>query len=138
MTNVELKDYLLFIQTVYALAYLYIWRERKTWWHYLPRPLMARLSSSSYSAENLHSIAFFTKTTIFAIIVRRLNSVTRKNWKTLFTLSIIILKRKEFGGISFLPYFFRRLEHLSRYSDSLRDGSFGVETPVAARFCPPF
>ena len=61
MTTAGLKNSLLINQTVHGLAYLHIWRQRKTCWHYLPFPLMARLSSLSYSTKNLQSIAFFTK-----------------------------------------------------------------------------
>ena len=75
MTKVGLKNYILIIQTVHSLAYLCIWRERKTRWHYFPRPLKVRLSSSSYSTENSQSIAFSTKTSIFTTVERHLNSV---------------------------------------------------------------
>ena len=118
MTNEWVKNYLLIIQTVCALAYLDIWRERekKTCWHYLPRPLMICLASSSYSAENLQSIAFFTKTSILAIIVRHLNSV-------IFFLHIIFLQA---DGIA---------QSVRRLATRRKLRGW---TPVAARFCSPF
>jgi hypothetical protein len=99
------------------LLHIYISEERQqTCRKFPPTPLMVHLSS--------RYISFSWKSTVH-----------RPFHKNFF---VAIVMRQWIQSFIFASYFFSRPRYLSRYSDSPRDGRFGVGTPGAAKFCVPF